>query len=101
MADIKINSVELAKIILANSDKIGSTDWNIYVSVDGNIECRHSTLDSLDWIEVVELYSFWDDEDTLSCSDEELGEWLKTDGIPSFDDNRLEWESDDNRLEWS
>lgn len=83
---ITINAIDLATEILNNKDKIGSTDWDIYTSMDGTIDCRHNTHSNSGWFEIVDLYSFWNDEDTLSSTEEELASWLQSDGIPYFDE---------------
>ncbi len=95
---ISINALSLATEILNNKDKAGSTDWDIYVDMDGNIDCRHNTFDNSEWFEIVDLYSCWDDEDTLSMPADEYAEWLRSDAIPYFEDIEL-WNDDSMEFE--
>lgn len=78
---IAIDSTRLASVVLANKDKIGSTDWDVYVDENGAIECRHDTWNNRGWVEIVDLCHFWTDEDTQSSAADELGEFLKSEGV--------------------
>lgn len=86
MKTIEISSKKFAEIVLSNTDKIGSTDWDIYTDLDGRLDLRHQTHNNADWYEVCDLYNFWNDDETLSSSVEELASWLESDGMPYFDD---------------
>ena len=77
--EIKVAARKLAEIILANAQYIGSTDWGIYVHHDGEIDCRHSTHEMSEWIKIVDLHSFFNDDETLSSTIDELAEWIKAD----------------------
>lgn len=97
---VKINSTKLAAEILANTDKIGSTDWDIYVDKNGRLDCRHSTNSMDGWYEIIDLYSFWGDDETINSTPDELGYWLKSDGIACFEDFYTWDESEKIIIEW-
>lgn len=97
MTTIKINANELAKNIILEIERVGSTSWDIYTHKDGGIDCRHNTHDNDKYIEIYDLYSGWDadglgidsyvtedDDGTVDISDiptgkiEELAAWLVT-----------------------
>jgi len=82
---ITIDATELAAGIIECKDAIGGTGWGIYVNDEGEIDCRHNTYSGNEWYELIDLYSFWDDDGTLNCSAEELGARLKSDAIPYFE----------------
>jgi len=94
LLEISIDSEELAELILNNKDKIGSTEWDIYVTAEGALDCRHYSHSIDGWYQLVDLYSFWNDDDTLSSSVEELASWLESDGLQSFDKITKEIELD-------
>lgn len=84
--EIEISAIDLATEILNNKKRVGSPDWAIYVNMDGDIDCRSNAHPNADWYKLVDLYSFWSDDDTLNSTPEELADWLQSDGICSFDD---------------
>ena len=82
MKTVKISATELAKTLLANQDKIGSTDWDVYAHIDdGRLDVRHNTHSNDEWIEIYDFYSAYDEigEDVDS-----LAQWLTTDGLPAY-----------------
>jgi len=89
-----VNAKELAKCILDNKEFIGSASWDIYVMNDGTVDCRHDTHDNSGWTEIVDLYSFWNDNETLSCTVDELAAWLVSDDVVSFENNDIDLEKD-------
>jgi hypothetical protein len=84
--DIEISAIDLATEILNNKKWIGNSNWAIYVNLDGDVDCRSNVHPNSEWYKLVDLYSFWDDENTLNSSVEELADWLQSDGICYFDD---------------
>lgn len=88
--EIEISAIDLANEILDNKKWIGNSNWAIYVNMDGDVDCRSNVHPNSDWFKLVDLYSFWDDEAILSSTPGELADWLRSDGIPSFDDIETE-----------
>jgi hypothetical protein len=99
MKTIKINPTKLAKIILDNTDKAGSTEWDIYTDINGNLDVRHDSNVSQDWYQIYDLYYGYSEDQLICDSLQKLADWLVSYGI---DFSRLEldeWNSDINDFE--
>lgn len=85
MKTVKINATKLAEVVLENKSLIGDMNYSIWVNEEGKIECGHNVdgpgylADG--WHHFFGMYSFWDDDETLSSTPDELGDWLKYDGM--------------------
>lgn len=61
-----------------------STDWDVYVRVDGVLDIRHNTYDNRDWYEIIDLYSADLENDGKYPGDDEYdyrgsAEWIVSD----------------------
>lgn len=106
MIEIKINATEIANIVYENRNKIGSTDWGLYVDESGTLDLRHDTHDLWGWYEISDMYSWWIGEDEFEDWDsEEYGNWIKSDGldlgmIEDAINNNLLYEYEKIHLAW-
>jgi hypothetical protein len=53
---IEVDKTKLIECLNKNSDSWGSTEWDICVDSNGNVEIKHNT-NQIGWYEIVDLYS--------------------------------------------
>ena len=73
MKTIRINRAELINELTTALEYAGSTDWDIYVDMDGNVDTCHNTHSNGDWVEIIDLYYCEVDPDS-DCK--ETAEWI-------------------------
>ena len=98
MTTIQIKKTELINTLLSAAEHFGSTDWDVFVDVDGDVDTLHNTEVSAEWNELIDLHSlgYTDENDNCPGDDEYdaqgIAEWIvnETDAIPS----NIEWYND-------
>lgn len=62
MEILKIKKDDLIKELTAGLKRAGSTEWKIYVNLNGDVDLRHNTYNNNEWHELMDMYCFSDYE---------------------------------------
>lgn len=75
---IEINKENLVRVLASSLKHAGSTDWDIYVNEDGDVDLRHNTHPTDGWYEIIDLYNCAYDDTDFDNPDQcqELSEWM-------------------------
>lgn len=88
--EINIKKADLIGELASALDHAGSTDWDVYVNAEGNVDTRHNTYDNSDWVEIIDLYyTAYDCDD--GCDNEELAAWIVEDVFDPLSEKYEVW----------
>jgi hypothetical protein len=96
MTTIQIKKSELISELTNSLQYAGSTEWDLYVHVNGALDTRHNTYENADWHELIDLYNCaYDGTDFENQNDRRaLAEWMiEEQQIPS--EIEIEVDTDD------
>ena len=107
MTTLTISKTTLALAAIDNANRAGSTEWDVYVSIDGgSVDTRHNTHDNRKWLEAVDLYYAYGESDLDDNNGGyDVVDWMISDGL-DFDAIeellKSQWDNaDDLEIDWT
>ncbi len=92
MKTITLQLTDLISTMTAAYDHMGSADWAIYVTTDGQTDLRHNTHPNGNWLKVTDCYGLYG-SDSMEITEEEIRSlvnlWLEDVGnwmVEDYDD---------------